>query len=63
MRIGIHRRVIYPDDYLKLNRFVAVETKAAPDKTDQRRVVVGVVSEAEPMILVVVEDTTPHPKA
>ena len=47
MRIGIHRRVIYPDDYLKLSRCVAAETKAAPDKTDQRRVVVGVVSEAD----------------
>ena len=47
MRIGIHRRVIYPDDYFKLGRCVAAETKDSPDKTDQRRVVVGVVSEAD----------------
>ena len=33
--------------YLKLSGCVAAETKAAPDKTDQRRVVVGVVSEAD----------------
>ena len=40
--------MIYPGDYLKLSRCVAAEEmKAAPDKTDQRRVVVGVVSEAE----------------
>ena len=47
MRVDIHRRVIYPDDDLKLSRCVAAETKAAPDKTDQRRVVVGVVSKAD----------------
>ena len=47
MRIGIHRRVIYPDDYLKLTRYVAAETKAAPDKTNQRRGVAGVMSEAD----------------